>query len=126
MINLLEIKKNSTGEYHPITVNKYRVDYKKNWGSQQRNLNGSTRGTLIGLQANVVATSEYLTQTKVEELVGLLNQSYFLVKFYDTVSNTVKEANYTASDVSAELVRLRNKEYRAISFTLTAVDMWVS
>lgn len=126
MINLLEIQKVSTNAFKPIKVDKYRVDYKKNWGNQQRNLVGSIRGTLIGLSANITATTPYLTQTQVEELVSLLNQPYFEVKFYDTVSNEVKVANYTASDVSAELVRLVNKEYRAISFTLTAVDMWVS
>lgn len=126
MLKLLEIKNNSTGEFHNIKVNKYRVDYKKYWGNQQRNLAGSVRGTLIGISANINVTSDYLDQLGIEKLGALLNQPYFEVKFYDSLSDTVKTANYTASDMSAEIVRLNNKEYKALSFTLTAVDMWVA
>lgn len=126
MIKLLEIQNNTTLEYHNIKVHKYKVDYRKNWGNQQRNLVGSTRGTLIGLSANISAKTDYLDQDGVELLGNLLNQSYFSVKFFDTLSNTVKTADYTASDVSTELVRLANKQYTAFTFTLTAVDMWVS
>lgn len=126
MINLLEIRDNNTLEYHPIKVNKFAIEYAKNWGNQDRNLAGSIRGTLIGLSANIEATSDYLDQNGAEELTQLLNQSYFSVKFFDTTSNTVKTADYTASDVSIEMVRLVNKQYAAVEFTLVAVDMWVS
>lgn len=126
MLKLLEIQNNTTETFHNIKVNKYRVDYKKYWGSQQRNLAGSVRGTLVGISANISATSEYLDQLGVEKLGALLNQPYFAVKYYDSLSDTVKTANYTASDMTAEIIRLNNKEYRALSFTLTAVDMWVS
>ena len=107
-------------------MHKYQVAYEKYWGSQERNLNGSVRGTLVGISANIEATTDYLDQNGVEEIGLLLNQPYFSVKFFDTLSNTVKTADYTASDVSTEIVRLNNREYRAITFTLTAVDMWVS
>ena len=125
-MKLLQIKNEQTGTFHNIKVNSYRVDYPKLWGNQQKNLVGSTRGTLIGISSNITATTEYLNQTGLEFIAELLNQPYFGVKFYDTISGEVKEANYTASNVSAELVRLNNKQYKAFSFTLTAVDMWVS
>lgn len=123
MTILLKIQSNATSEYTHIKVNKYRVDYRKNWGNQQRNLVGSI---LVGLSANIIATSEYLNQQDLQELGSLLNQPYFSVQYYDTLSNTVKTADYTASDVSTDLIRLANKEYTALTFTLTAVDMWVS
>lgn len=126
MNKLLELQDNATLDYTHIKVHKYRVDYKKYWGNQQRNLVGSVRGTLVGISANITVTTDYLDQNGVEELGALLNQPYFSVKFFDTLSNTVKTADYTSSDVSAEIVRLNNREYKAISFTLTAVDMWVS
>ncbi len=126
MINLLEIQDNNTLEYHNIKVNKFGIEYEKNWGNQDRNMVGSIRGTLIGLSTNITATSDYLDQNHVEELSQLLNQSYFSVKFYDVTSNTVKTADYTASNVSVEMIRLVNKQYAQVEFTLVAVDMWVS
>lgn len=126
MKKLLEIQNNSTLEYTNIKVHQYAVDYKKYWGSQERNLVGSVRGTLVGISANIEVTTDYLDQSGIEELGVLLNQPYFSVKFFDTLSNTVKTAEYTSSNVTAEIVRLNNREYKAISFTLTAVDMWVS
>lgn len=126
MNKLLEIQNNTTLEYHTIKVHKYRVDYKKYWGTQQRNIAGSVRGNLVGISANITVTTDYLNQDGVELVGGLLNQPYFSVKYFDTLSNEVKTAQYTASDASTEIVRLNSREYRAISFTLTAVDMWVS
>ena len=126
MNKLLEIQDNNTLDFHRIKVHKYRVVYKKYWGSQERNLVGSVRGTLVGISANITVTTDYLDQSGVEEIGSLLNQPYFSVNFFDTLSNTVKTADYTASDVSTEIVRLNNREYRALTFTLTAVDMWVS
>lgn len=125
MKKLLQIQNLETEEYHNIKVTEYKVDYKKLWGNQERNLVGSTRGTLIGVYANISATTFYLDQDDIEETINLFNQPYFSVKYYDSLSNTIKTGNYTASDVSADLVRLYNKEYKQISFTLTAVDMGV-
>lgn len=126
MIQLLQIKDNDTQEFHNIVVNKYGVQYEKNWGNQERNLVGSIRGTLIGISANIEAESDYLDQLGMERLGNLLNQPYFTVKFYDPQTNEVKTADYTASDVTAEIIRLNNREYNYLSFSLTAVDMWVS
>lgn len=124
MNKLLEVQNNNTLEYHTIKAHKYRVDYKKYWGDQQRNLVGSIRGTLVGISANITVTTDYMDQQDVELIGNLLNQSYFSVRYFDTLTNEVKEADYTSSDMSAEIVRLNSREYRAISFTLTAVDMW--
>jgi len=126
MKKLLQIQNLQTEEFHNIKVNKYKVDYNKQWGSQQRNIAGSVRGTLVGIAANITVTTEYLSQDGIEFIGTLLNQPYFPVKFFDTLSNEVKEANYTASNVTAELIRLNNRQYKAFSFTLTAVDVWVS
>lgn len=126
MNKLIEIQDNETLEWHTIKVHQYRVDYEKYWGNQERNLVGSVRGTLVGISANIEVKTDYLDQQDVELVGNLLNQPYFNVKFFDTLSNTTKEASYTASDMSAEIVRLRKREYRALEFTLAAVDMWVS
>lgn len=126
MMKLIEIQDNNTLEFHRIKVHQYKVEYNKHWGTQERNLVGSIRGTLVGISANIEAKTDYLNQEEVELMGRLLNQPYFSVRFFDTLSNTTKEADYTASDMSAEIVRLNNREYRAIDFTLAAVDMQVS
>lgn len=125
MNKLLELQDNVTLDFHKIKVHKYRVDYKKYWGSQERNLVGSVRGTLVGISADITATTDYMDQEEMERIGILLNQPYFAVRYFDTLSNEIREADYTASDVSTEIVRLSNREYRAITFTLTAVDMRV-
>lgn len=125
-MKLLKIQNIATLEFHTIKVNRYSVNYNKLWGSQQRNLIGGTRGTLVGISANISATSEYLNQSEMELLGDLLNQPYFLVQYFDTLAGEVREGYYTSSNVSSNLVRLMSKEYKSIDFTLTAVDMRVS
>ena len=126
MKKLLQIQDLETSTYHNIKVYKYNVEYNKLWGSQNRNIAGSIRGTLTGLSADITATTEYLDQGGIEFIGKLLNQPYFGVKYFDTVSGEVKEGNYTASDLNAELIRMPNNEYQSFSFKLTAVDVWVS
>ena len=126
MINLIEIQDNNTGEFHNIKVNKYSINYKKNWGTQQRNLVSAIRGTLIGISEDITFTSEYLNQDKEQLLTGLLNQAYFYIRFFDTSSNEIKTSYYTSSNINNELIRLAGREYTALNVTLNAVNMMVS
>lgn len=120
---LLKIKNNDTSEYITIKVNAYTVDYNKIWGSSVKNMEGSTRATMIGILPVIEATTEALYQQDARKVGTLLNQSYMNVQYFDSLSGTIQDEPYTASDISIEMIRENGKWYEAISFTLTPVDI---
>lgn len=126
MKKLLEIKNIETNEWVNIRVNKYSVDYSKNWGSQQRNLVGAIRGRFIGFSADVSALTDYLSQKEMEAISGLLNQATLEVRFFDSASGETREGLYIASDVTSEMFRINKIQYTALGFKLTAINLWVS
>lgn len=123
MSNLLRIKSNTTNEYTTVTVNKYAVAYKKIWGSSVKNMEGSTRSTLIGIMPVIQATTDLLYQKDAKDVGVLLNQSYMTVQYYDSLSGTTQTELYTASDINIDMIRENGKWYEAINFTLTPVDI---
>ena len=120
--SLLQIKNNLTDQYTIINVVRYSVDYDKIWGSSVKNMEGSTRATLVGIIPVIKATTEYVSQIEIRSIGALLNQSYMYVKFYDSISGTTQEEIYTASDISADMFRENGKQYEGLSFVLTPVD----
>lgn len=122
MNTLLQIKDNQTNEYHNIKVISYSVTYDKVWGSSVKNMEGSTRATLIGILPVIKASTEPLYQHQVNQINSLLSQGYFSVKFYDSGSGTYQEELYTSSDISVDMIRENGKWYEEIGFTLTPID----
>lgn len=122
MSNLLKIKSNITDEYIAVRVNEYGITYDKIWGSSVKNMEGSTRATLIGICPVIKAKTDLLYQKDADEIGTLLNQSYMSVQFYDSLSGTIQDELYTASDITIDMIRENGKWYEAIGFTLTPVD----
>lgn len=123
MANLLEIKDNDTNEYHTIPVTEYNIEYNKIWGSQDKNMEGSTRATLIGILPTIKGATMPLYQAGAKLTGRLLNQGYLTVRFYDNLSGTIQTEPYTSSDISFNMIRENGKWYEEVSFTLTPVDI---
>lgn len=122
MSQLLRIKNNDTNEYITVKVNKYAVSYNKVWGSSVKNMEGSTRATLIGICPVIKATTDLLYQNDARIMGTLLNQSFMNVQYFDSLSGTIQDELYTASDVDIDMIRENGKWYEAINFTLTPID----
>lgn len=122
MSPLLKIKNNTTNEYVVIKVTSYDVTYAKIWGSSVKNMEGSTRATLIGILPTIDATTETLYQPDAREIGTLLNQNYMNVEYYDSLTGTMQTAPYTASDIAINMIRESGKWYEELKFTLTPVN----
>ena len=123
MSNLLQIKNNTTNEFHIVRVTKYEMSYDKIWGNTDKNMEGSTRATLIGILPTIKAATMPLYQAGAKLVGNLLNQGYLTVRYYDSLSGTTQEEPYTASDISFSMIRENGKWYEEVSFTLTPVDI---
>lgn len=122
MTNLLQIKDNETNEYKTVRVTTYTVDYNKVWGSSIKNMEGSTRATLIGIIPVISTTTFPLSQQGANLVVKLLNQGYLSVRFLDSGSGTMQDEQFTASDITMDMFRENNREYNQVSFKLESVD----
>lgn len=123
MKKLLKIQDNETLEYQKVFVGKYSITYDKMWGSTDRNLRGSLRGTLTGILPLIKFSTIPMKQGTASELGRLLNQGYFSVEYYDTLTGETAIGLFTASDVVIEMLSANNIWYKEYTITLTAVDL---
>lgn len=115
--NLLKI-----GNTNISNISEYEVQYNKLWKDADRNMNGDVRATLIGIFPKLICKTTVQEQSLVATLGNLLNQPYFSVTFYDPLSNTVKTAQYYASDFSTKLRMRQGALIDEISFNLVPVS----
>ena len=115
--NLLKI-----GTTNISNISEYTVQYNKLWKDADRNMNGDVRATLIGIFPKIVCKTTVQEQSLVATLGALLNQPYFNVTFYDPITNTVKTAQYYASDYSTKLKLRQGSLIDEISFSLVPVS----
>lgn len=123
MTSLIQIKDNTTNEFHAINVTEYNIEYTKIWGSRDKNMEGSTRATLIGILPTIKGSTMPLYQAGAKLVGRLLNQGYLTVRYYDNLSGTTQEEPYTSSDIAFNMIRENGKWYEEVSFTLTPVDV---
>ena len=115
--NLLKI-----GNTNISNISEYTVQYNKLWKDADRNMNGDVRATLIGIFPKIVCKTTVQEQSLVATLGALLNQPYFSVTFYDPITNSVKTAQYYASDYSTKLKLRQGSLIDEISFSLVPVS----
>lgn len=115
--NLLKI-----GNTNISNISEYEVQYNKLWKDADRNMNGDVRATLIGIFPKLICKTTVQEQSLVATLGNLLNQPYFSVSFYDPLTNTVKTAQYYASDFSTKLRMRQGALIDEISFNLVPVS----
>ena len=115
--NLLKI-----GNTNISNISEYEVQYNKLWKDADRNMNGDVRATLIGIFPKLKCKTTVQEQSLVATLGNLLNQPYFSVTFYDPLTNTVKTAQYYASDFSTKLRMRQGALIDEISFNLVPVS----
>lgn len=110
------------GNTNISNISEYEVQYNKLWKDADRNMNGDVRATLIGIFPKIICKTTVQERSLVATLGNLLNQPYFSVTFYDPLTNTVKTAQYYASDYSTKLKMRQGSLIDEISFSLVPVS----
>jgi len=100
----------------------YTVEYNKLWKDAERNMMGDVRASLIGIFPKIVVKTTVQEVSNVMSLGALLNTDFFSVQFYDIISNSVKTANYYASDFKTKLRRRKNSLIDEIEFSLVPLS----
>lgn len=119
---LIEIQNTSSSVYTAIELSEYEVEYNKLWKDADRNMDGQVRATLIGIFPKLVCKTPPVRRSTAATLGNLLNQPYFNVKFFDTLTGTVLTAQYYAGDYGTELMQRCGEWYNEISFNLVPVN----
>lgn len=99
----------------------YTVEYNKLWKDADRNMLGEVRASLIGIFPKIKIKTTVQDLNNVMTLGSLLNAPYFTVQYYDIVSNSVKTAQYYASDYSTKLKRRKGSLIDTIQVNLVPV-----
>ena len=100
----------------------YKVNYSKLWKDADRNMNGDISSTLIGIFPNIEAETMPLNQSQAQTLCAALDQAYFSATFWDPASNSLKTAQYYASDYSLTLLSRTSGMYGSVEFTIVPVS----
>lgn len=99
----------------------YEVQYNKLWANADRNMSGEVRATLIGIFPKIVVQTTVQEISAVMTLGTLLNTPYFTVEFFDILTNSVKTAQYYASDFNTKLKMRQGSLIDTLSFSLVPV-----
>lgn len=109
------------GEVVPHIKN-YKIGRAKLWKDADRNMNGDTRATLIGIFPKIQLTVGILNQSEMAELTQLLDQDYFEVEWFDVRIQATIKTNYYAGDYDVDLLDKTRGLYNAFNVNLIPVS----
>lgn len=104
-------------------LKEYKVSYNKLWRDADRNMNGEVRATLIGIFPKIeLVFRDALTENQVNQIISLLDQSYFSVTYYDPKTKNNVTAQYYAGDYTVEILERGRKLFKTFSVPLVPVS----
>lgn len=104
-------------------LKEYKVGYNKLWKDADRNMNGDVRASLIGIFPKIeLVFRDALTEDQVNTIIGLLDQPYFSVTYYDPKTKSNKTAQYYASDYTVEILDRSRKLFKTFTASLVPVS----
>lgn len=113
------VKINGTTLDHLVT---YKIGRSKLWKNADRNMNGDTRATLIGIFPKIKMKVNYTTQDEMSQLTQLLDQDFFTVTWFDVRIQDVVSTQYYASDYDVELDSKEKGRYKPFEVNLVPVS----
>ena len=101
----------------------YTVQYNKLWKDSERNMAGNITASLIGIFPKLLLVfRDGLTENEVSTIIGLLNQAYFSVTYFDPHVKATKTAQFYAGDFDMPLLDKSRGLYKTFSVNLIPVS----
>ena len=100
----------------------YKIGRAKLWKNANRNMNGDTRATLIGIFPKIKMKVNYTTQEEVSLMTQILDQDFFTVTWFDVRIQDVVSTQYYASDYDVELDSKDKGRYKPFEVNLVPVS----
>ncbi len=105
-----------------IGVKGYKIAQNKLWKNSNRNMAGELTASLVGIFPKIELKFRLgLTQQQVSSLIAKLNQPTFNVTYYDPQTNSMRTAEYYASDYDIELLDAHRNIYKEFSVNLIPI-----
>lgn len=99
----------------------YDIQYAKLWKDAERNMAGNISASLIGIFTKLqLEFRDGLTEAQVATLIGLFNQAYFNVTYFDMATSTTKTEQFYASDFDVSMLIKDRGLYKGFSVNLIA------
>jgi hypothetical protein len=76
----------------------YEVERNKLWTDADRNMAGDLKATIIGVFPKITLQFNYLSESSLKTVLGLLEPAVLSVEYWDSYAGTYKTANYYAGD----------------------------
>lgn len=106
-----------------IGLKGYTVQYNKLWKDSERNMAGNVSASLIGIFPKLLLVfRDGLTEDQVSTIIGLLNQPYFSVTYFDPHAKTTKTAQFYAGDYDMPMLDKSRGLYKTFSVNLIPVS----
>jgi hypothetical protein len=104
-------------------LKEYKVGYNKLWKDADRNMNGDVRASLIGIFPKIeLVFRDALTEDQVNTIIGLLDQPYFSVTYYDPKTKGNITAQYYSGDYQVEILDRSRKLFKTFTVSLVPVS----
>lgn len=103
-------------------IKQYKIGRPKLWKNADRNMNGDTRATLIGIFPKIKIKVGILTEEEMSDLTYLLDQDFFTVTWFDVRIRDVISTQYYASDYDVDLLSKSKGLYQPFEVNLVPVS----
>jgi hypothetical protein len=102
-------------------VKKYSVVWSKLWTNADRTMAGELQADFIGIFPKIEVSFIPMNDTDLQTIIGMLNNPFFTLTWYDPEGKTLKSAQYYASDFSTPLLRADTELYDEFDVSLVPV-----
>lgn len=101
-------------------VRKFTVGRNKLWADAGRNMKGEIKATFIGIFIKLEIEFAPLSQSQMSQLIGLLDDSYFTVKWWDEETDALKSGTFYAGDYNYAVLKKVDGLYDGFKVSLIA------
>lgn len=103
-------------------IKEYKIGRAKLWKDADRNMNGDTRATLIGIFPKISMKIGYLTEDEMSKITQLLDLDYFEVEWFDVRIKSTIKTKYYASDYETDMLSKKKGIYQPFDVNLVPVS----
>lgn len=100
----------------------FKVGRNKLWTDAGRTMSGKLRATFVGVFPKIFLEFAHTTEAEMAILAGLLDTATFTVSWWDAATQTIKSAEYYASDYETPIFSVSRGLYDAFSVNLIPFD----
>lgn len=105
-------------------IKEYKPLRAKLWGNAERTMAGELQADFVGIFPKIEVTFSPMGASDLATIITMLDTPFFTLTWYDAKTQSLKSAQYYASDYETPLLNKKNDFYNEFSVSLVPVKKY--